>query len=132
MHFLLDTHILLWALYDSEKLPKDIITVLEDEDSDIEYSIVSLWELEIKHDKYGEEFTISAEDVHRDAQVAGLHMMKLEPEHISTLGRLNKPKKKHKDPFDRMLIAQSKWNNVYLLTHDRVLTLYEEESVQYF
>ena len=50
MHFLLDTHILLWALYDPEKLPKDIITVLEDEDSDIEYSIVSLWELELKHD----------------------------------------------------------------------------------
>lgn len=132
MHFLLDTHILLWALYSPEKLPEEIVTVLEDEDSDIEYSIVSLWELEIKHDKYGEKFAISAEVVHRDAQVAGLHMMELEPEHISTLGSLNKPKKKHKDPFDRMLIAQSKWNNVYLLTHDRVLTLYDEECVQYF
>ncbi len=132
MHFLLDTHILLWTLYCPEKLPRDIRNILEHDDSDIEYSIVSLWEIELKHSKYEGEFLFTARDTYQDAQISGLHMMELSPSHIITLGRLNKPKKDHKDPFDRMLIAQSKFTNSYLITHDRNLTLYEEDCVRYF
>lgn len=132
MHFLLDTHILLWALYSPEKLPDDIITILEDDRSDIEYSIVSLWEIEIKHGKFPSEFDFTGEATFKDAQAAGIHMMKLQPSHIGSLGKLNEPKKRHKDPFDRMLIAQAKFENTYLLTHDKGLTCYDEECVCYF
>lgn len=132
MHFLVDTHILLWALYSPEKLPEDIRIILEGNGTHIEYSIVSLWEIEIKHGKFPTQFDFTGEVTHEDAQSAGLHMMKLEPYHISNLERLNKPKKKHKDPFDRMLMAQAKYENVYLLTHDKRLTDYGEECVCYF
>ena len=132
MHFLLDTHILIWALYDSDKLPKDIRTIMEDERSYLEYSVVSLWEIEIKHNKFPGRFDFTGEETHDDAQLAGLHMMKLHPSHIGALGTLNEPKKRHSDPFDRMLIAQAKYENVYLLTHDKRLASYNEPSVVYF
>lgn len=132
MNVLLDTHILIWALYSPERLPQDIRTVLEDERANIEYSIVSLWEIEIKHNKFSGEFEFSAEATHGDAQSSGFHMMKMTPYQIGTLGKLKEPKRKHKDPFDRMLIAQAKFENVYLLTHDKRLADYDEECVQYF
>ena len=132
MNVLLDTHILIWALYSPERLPQDIRTVLEDERANIEYSIVSLWEIEIKHNKFSAVFDFSAEATHVDAQLSGFHMMKMTPYQIGTLGKLNEPKRMHKDPFDRMLIAQAKFENVYLLTHDKRLAEYDEECVQYF
>ncbi len=57
--------------------------------------------------------------------------MDLEPAHIGTLCRLNEPTRRHKDPFDRILIAQAKYENVYLLTHDKRLADYGEDCVQY-
>lgn len=132
MTLLLDTHILLWALYEPKKLPHDIRIVLEDEDSYLEYSIASLWEIEVKHNKFPGQFDFTSEVTHRDAQRSGLHMMQLKPPHISTLGELGEPRRKHKDPFDRILIAQAKYENVYLLTHDKRLAEYGEDCVQYF
>ena len=129
MHIILDTHLLLWALYDSNRLPKGFREIVEDDDTDIEYSIVSLWETEIKHNKFPEEYPFNCDDLFRDAQMAGLHMLDLKPMHIGALGGLNKPKEKHNDPFDRMLIAQAKSENSYLVTHDKKLDSYNEECV---
>ena len=132
MHFILDTHFLIWSLYDPKTLPGDVRDIIEDTDSYIEYSIISLWETEIKHQKHPDSFTFNCEELFRDARAEGYHLMDLEPAHIGALGSLNEPTRRHKDPFDRMLIAQAKYENVYLLTHDKRLAEYGEDCVQYF
>jgi len=133
MRVLLDTHYLIWSMYDSSRLPEELIRILEDENVWIEYSIVSLWESEIKHLKHPESFEFTASDMLYDAQNSGYHMIDLDPAHIFTLGSLKDCSDSgHKDPFDRMLIAQAKAENMLLVTHDKRLTLYGEPCVKLF
>jgi PIN domain nuclease of toxin-antitoxin system len=102
--------------------------LLQDENVWINYSVISLWEIEIKHIRHPMEFGFSAADIEADARMAGFHMLGLEPRHISALGSLMDIKD-HKDPFDRMLIAQAKADNMVLLTRDSRLPLYRESCV---
>lgn len=132
MHIILDTHILIWSLYNPKTLPQGVRDILESGDVDVEYSIISLWETEIKHTKHPKEFTFNCTELYRDAQAEGYHLMDLKPFHITTLGSLNEPAKRHRDPFDRMLMAQAKFENAYLITHDKRMAAYGEECVQYF
>ena len=132
MHFLLDTHFLIWAMFDSKSLPDDVRTIIEGEDSYVEYSVISLWETEIKHMKHPNEFEFTSDEIYEYAQAEGYHLLELKQPHISMLKNLQEPVKKHKDPFDKMLIAQAKHENIYFLTHDKRLVDYGEECVQYF
>ncbi len=132
MNVLLDTHFLIWALYDHKRLPEALIELLTDRNTCAEYSIISLWETEIKHIKHPDDFVFSAEELRKDAQAVGLHMLDLEPEHIMGLHMLKAPVNlKHNDPFDRMLIAQAKAENIVLITHDSRLSAYGEECVAF-
>ena len=128
MHIILDTHILIWSLYADYKLPERMMQLLQDENVWINYSVISLWETEIKHIRHPREFGFSSADIEADARMAGFHMLGLEPRHISALGSLTDIKD-HKDPFDRMLIAQAKADNMVLLTRDSRLPLYRESCV---
>ena len=132
MRVLLDTHYLIWSMYDSSRLPQELIRILKDESVWIEYSIVSLWESEIKHLKHPESFEFTASNVLYDAQNAGYHMVDIDPSHIFALGSLKSTGTDHKDPFDRMLIAQAKSENMLFVTHDKRLTAYDEPCVKYF
>lgn len=133
MHVLLDTHFLIWSLYDSSKLPEELINLLNDDDVWIDYSIVSLWECEIKHLKHPKEFVFTASDVLYDAQNAGFHLVEIEPTHIFALGSLEyEGGEGHKDPFDRMLIAQAKSENLLFITRDKRLTGYNETCIKLF
>ena len=68
-----------------------------------------------------------------DAQNAGYHMVGVDPTHVFALGSLtDRSNSEHKDPFDRMLIAQAKSENMLLVTHDKRLTVYDEPCVRYF
>lgn len=133
MHVLLDTHFLIWSLYDSSRLPEDLIRILQDGNVWIEYSIVSLWECEIKHLKHPDAFEFTAADIIYDAQNAGYHMVDVVPPHVFALGSLiNEGDAGHKDPFDRMLVAQAKSENMLLATHNKRLIGYNEPCVRYF
>ena len=133
MRILLDTHILIWSLYDSSTLKAELNDLLEDELIEVCYSAVSLWETEIKHNKYPETFAFTAADIHYDAQSAGYHCVELEPSHTFVLGSLSdEGNTGHKDPFDRMLIAQAKSENMLFVTHDKRLLTYNEPCVKYY
>ena len=63
MKILLDTHILLWAISNDARLPEKARKLIENEENDIYYSIVSLWEVEIKHIAHPEAMPVSAEEL---------------------------------------------------------------------
>lgn len=133
MRVLLDTHYLIWSMYDSSRLPAELAELLMDENVWIEYSIVSLWESEIKHLKHPDRFEFTASDILYDAQNAGYHRVNIDPSHIFTLGSIGSEETAgHKDPLDRMLIAQAKAENMLLATHDKRLIDYDEPCVRYF
>ena len=62
MKILLDTHILLWAVSNDVRLPAKARKLIENEENEIYYSLVSLWEVEIKHLAHPDAMTVSAED----------------------------------------------------------------------
>lgn len=59
MRILLDTHVALWAIADTAKLPDDVIKLLESKDNDVFYSMASVWEVAIKHRLKPEHMPIS-------------------------------------------------------------------------
>ena len=119
MNILLDTHIILWSLYAPEKLPSRAVELISDPSNWLYCSRLSLWECEIKHLKHPEAFAMSAGDVMEDCHRAGFYDLPLESRHIITLSEIGQPvSKDHKDPFDRMLMAQAVSENMAFLTHD--------------
>ena len=131
MRILLDTHMLLWALTDDPKLPQKAREIIEQDENDIYYSMISLWEVELKHLLHPLQMTVNAEVVRKYCEEARLRQLAIHEKHIFTLRTLVRPDyvKPHKDPFDRLLICQAKCENMLFLTHDVLLQDYDEPCV---
>ena len=111
MKILLDTHIALWALTDTAKLSEEVIHMLESEKNEVYYSTASVWEIAIKHKIRPEQMPISEEEFVRLCEKTGFAQLPIEPEHIYLLKSLTRSAEapKHNDPFDRILLAQAKY-----------------------
>lgn len=131
MKLLLDTHILLWALFDCQPLTKKARMLIEDPSNTIFASIVSLWEIAIKFQKWPREFPYSEDLIDDLCDDAGFGRFDIRTPHILALRDLNREESapEHKDPFDRMLLAQAKEEGAMLLTHDKRLAEYGEPCV---
>lgn len=131
MKHLIDTHILLWALLDDDRLPKNAGELLTHTGNDVYYSIISLLEIELKHLLHPTQMPINAQAIDVYAQEAGFQSPPLHDRHIFALSSLYRPDtaKPHKDPFDRLLICQAKCENMVFLTHDTLLVDYNEPCV---
>ena len=130
MKLLLDTHVIIWALEDSPRLPLHIRDMIVDENNEIYVSVVSLWEIAIKRKKQPGSFVCSATDIRDYCQRAGYIFLSLNLDNISTYE--NNDFSCHKDPFDQMLVAQSETHCMRLLTHDEKLKSYNVGFVELF
>lgn len=131
MKLLLDTHMLIWLLNGDTKLPKKAKELIMQEDNEIYYSVVSLWEIEIKHNLKANSISHSARDVADYCQNSGCKLIQLKDNSIYKLGELTRPENEppHKDPFDRMLICQAISENMLLLTHDSLIKGYDSGNI---
>lgn len=131
MNILLDTHVVIWMLQGSAKMPAKALRLVLDEDNELFVSDVSLWEVAIKHMARPEKVPGTAAKFAAACEEAGYHTLALTTEAVLAYEGLDTSAAEgiHKDPFDRMLIAQSKAGNLLLLTHDRSLGLYGEPLV---
>lgn len=131
MKILLDTHIALWAMTDTAKLPEEVIHMLESGKNEVYYSIASVWEIAIKHKIRPEQMPISEEEFVRLCEKTGFMQLSIEPEHIFLLKTLSRPAEapKHNAPFDRILLAQAKYEKLSLITHDSLIPYYGEECI---
>ena len=129
MNILLDTHILLWALTHDDKLPQQAIDMIIDEKNKIYYSIASVWEVEIKN-SLG-KISISGEELSRYCEEAGFELLQIKEKHIFKLKTLKRDEgaSKHNDPFDRIMLAQSKGEGYKFITHDSLIPFYNETCV---
>jgi len=123
MKLLLDTHVALWALTDHRNLSAAARTLITDPDNDIFFSAATIWEISIKHALARKEMPVSGKEAQALLLDAGYRELPISSSHAAATEALPGH---HADPFDRILIAQSRVEPMHLVTHDRQLIAYGE------
>jgi PIN domain nuclease of toxin-antitoxin system len=121
MRLLLDTQLLLWAIAEPTKISASARKLLNDPASDLCYSVASLWEIAIKNSLGREDFRIDPRLIRRGLLDNGYVELPITGLHAITVNELPTL---HKDPFDRLLVAQAQAEGVLLLTTDSTLARY--------
>ena len=127
MKLLLDTHVLLWAAGSPERLSAKARKLLNDSANALAYSVVSLWEIAIKRRIGRQDFNVDLGLLRRGLLDNGYDELALTSAHVLGLDGLPPL---HKDPFDRMLVAQSGVEGVTLVTADRTVARYSVSIVR--
>ena len=123
MKYLLDTHILIWWAENNKKLKPKYKEIIADGENMIFVSVVSVWEVIIKTKLKKIRLKTSVDKI---IERYGFQVLDIKLDHV--LG-LNKLKNYHKDPFDRLLITQSKVEDMTLLTDDKLINQYFKRNI---
>ncbi|EMY45922.1 type II toxin-antitoxin system VapC family toxin [Glaesserella parasuis] len=127
MKILLDSHILLWLAWDKkENLSPQVVELLDDPTSEIYFSLASLWEIAIKSSLGKPDFDIDVEALEQGLIQVGCRMLAIELPHI--LKQAQYPFI-HRDPFDRLLMAQAEVENVFFMTADTMILKYQKPYI---
>lgn len=121
MKFLLDTHVLLWAAGFPERLTPAACKLINDEANELVFSAASLWEIACLNALGREDFAVDARVLRRGLIDNGYLELAVTSEHAVAISQLPPI---HKDPFDRILIAQSIEEGITLLTADETVCQY--------
>lgn len=121
MNLLLDTHLLLWAVGEPRKLSAKARTLLLDPANQLIFSAASLWEINIKNGLERPDFNVDPRRLWRMLLVHGYCELPVTGEHTVAVNELPPL---HKDPFDRILVAQAKVEGLTLLTADKMVAKY--------
>lgn len=121
-NYLLDTHVVLWFAEYSDKLSDNAYKAIQDPKSNIYVSIVSAWEIAIKLGSEKLNIKGGLPEFYRMTDSNGFITLPIEREYLLRLKHLPY---KHKDPFDRMLIATAMTERMTLITADEKIHKYE-------
>lgn len=121
MILLLDTHLLLWAAVEPQRLPSRAQALLEDAQHRLMFSVASIWEIAIKRGLERADFPLQPGPFRRDLLDNGYLEVPITGEHAVATMALPPL---HKDPFDRLLVAQAMTEGYTLLTVDRKVAAY--------
>ena len=89
MRYLLDSHIILWALTDYEMLPERVRSIISDQSNDIHYSLASLWEITIKWINNPLKVPISGAEMARGCEMDGYRFLPISQSHVNDLVHLS-------------------------------------------
>jgi PIN domain nuclease of toxin-antitoxin system len=122
MRVLVDTHVFMWMLSEPHKLPLHVRDIIKKPDNDVFVNIISLWEIITKRQIGKLDFSIDLERVFLEqAEINKFNLLRFELSHLTMLETLPL---RHRDPFDRALIAQAKADNLTLVSRDAVFSQY--------
>lgn len=125
MNFLLDTHLLLWAAGDPDRLSSRARGLIEDAENVLYFSVASLWEISIKRGLGRPDFLVEPRILRRALLDNGYMEMAITADHALAVEALPDL---HKDPFDRLLVAQARTEGITLLTADSQVAQYGEAT----
>ena len=126
MNLLLDTHVALWVITESPKLPRAARELIESPKATVWISAASLWEIAIKHRLGRGDMPVSSDDAMRYFSASGYRFLAIEAEHVVAVEALPGH---HQDPFDRILVAQALVEPMRLMTHDPLVALYSDTII---
>ena len=121
MKLLLDTHVLLWAAGEPARLSASARRLINDADNEPLFSVASLWEIAIKRGLGRKDFQVDARLLRRGLLDNGYSELPITSNHVIAVEDLPSI---HKDPFDRLLVAQATVEGITLLTLDLVVARY--------
>jgi len=121
MKLLLDTHLLLWAAGEPQRLSKQARRLIDNPENELLFSAASLWEVALKRGLGREDFKVDARLLRRGLLDNGYSELTIISDHVVATESLPLI---HKDPFDRVLVAQATVLGVTLLTIDSVVSQY--------
>jgi PIN domain nuclease of toxin-antitoxin system len=131
LRLLLDTHVAFWAIAKRDRLPDRICDLIADPDNTVTVSSVSVWEIAIKHalSKNGVgEMPISGAQALDHFRQAGFEFLSVSVEHGAAVEELPRL---HRDPFDRLLVAQALTEPLRLVTHDAQVAAYSDSVIHF-
>ncbi len=129
MSYLLDSHVMLWAIFDKKKLSAKVRKILENPDEEIFVSAVTFWEISLKYALGKLELDgVEPSGLSALTEEIGFAFLPLQPDVAAGYHKLNATW--HRDPFDRMLIWQALHNNFTLLSKDDNVSRYTSEGLK--
>ena len=128
MQILFDTHALIWFLTGDSRIPRKIRSRLLDPGAQLFFSSVSILEIAIKHSLKPDAMPCAPDEVRAAAEESGLSELPFASKHAVAIGALPWL---HRDPFDRMLLAQARTERMSLLTHDDAIAGYGDGVVAF-
>ena len=128
--YLLDTHAFIWTVLETDKLSKNVRSIITDINNEIYVSAVSFWEISLKTSikKFSFE-NISIKNFPKYAREMDFSIMNIQENETITFHELS-AKEKHKDPFDRMLIWQAITKNMIMVSRDESFNQYEKDGLK--
>ena len=127
MKFLLDTHTFIWYVTNSPKLSLKAQQIINDGKNEILFSIVSIWEMAIKHSVGKLTFELPFElFITRQLAVNNFQLLNIRVENLVIVANL---RLHHRDPFDRLIIAQAMVEQIPIVGRDEVFDLYPIERL---
>jgi PIN domain nuclease of toxin-antitoxin system len=124
MRVLLDTHIILWFLCDDQNLSGEAKRIILEPGNAIYVSDISFWEIQLK--VMSGKLDVDLQALIHQLPMNNFLILAMNMSHILTLAKLPSL---HKDPFDRMLIAQALTEPLHLLTHDQQVAAYSDAII---
>ena len=121
MKLLLDTHLLLWAAGQPDRLSQEARALISEPKNELFFSAANLWEVVIKRALGRDDFKVDARVLRRGLLDNGYSELPIGSEHVVAMDSLPPI---HKDPFDRILVAQASVEGITLLTADESLAQY--------
>jgi PIN domain nuclease of toxin-antitoxin system len=121
MKYLLDTHAFMWMDSEPEKLSAHVQQLCQDTENTLMLSVVSIWEMQIKNQLGKLRLNLPLAEVVREQQENGIEILPVEAAHIFALESLPNL---HKDPFDRLLVAQAMAEDMVLISADPLIKQY--------
>ncbi|SEG44903.1 PIN domain nuclease, a component of toxin-antitoxin system (PIN domain) [Bryocella elongata] len=116
-----DTHLLLWIAEDSIRMPAEAAAVLKDEENEIFFSVASIWEVSIKAALNKPGYLADPSALRRGLLGIGFRELLITSAHVIAVAKLPHH---HRDPFDRLLVAQARTEGLTLMTTDKTLARY--------
>lgn len=126
MRVLLDTHVLLWAKGEPDRLSPAAREVILDLGTQPIFSVASVWEVIIKSAASRGDFVVDAGQLRRELLQDGFEELEVTAPHVLEVGRLPRL---HGDPFDRLLVAQARVEDLTIMTADRAVSAYPVASI---
>lgn len=127
MSFLLDTQVAIYAIAEPEKLNRYERSIIEDDDVSVSVSLVTVWEVAIKNgtkDRGRHPFPMLAAQALASFEKSRFEILPISGDHVCAVEGLASI---HRDPFDRLLVAQAQTENMNFVTRDRIVRRYFEK-----
>lgn len=122
MRLLLDTHTFIWFVIDNPKLSATARTLIDDGDNEVLLSIASIWEMAIKQSTGKLSFGLPIRTfIEQQLSLNRIELLNIDLDHIDVIASLHLH---HRDPFDRLLIAQAMVEQIPILSADSVFDAY--------